>query len=88
MSYRISFHPAAKKQLSKLPHEIYERVRRTVLFLADNPRPANARKLVGSGEWRIRVGQWRVVYFIDDAEREVYITVIAHRREVYRRSSL
>jgi mRNA interferase RelE/StbE len=84
VTYRVSIHPAARKQLSKLPGEIYERIRQKVIALAENPRPANARKLVGSQEWRIRVGNWRVVYFIDDDEREVHITVIAHRREVYR----
>ena len=84
MSYRLSFHPSAQKELSRLPNEVYERVRRKVLALAEEPRPANARKLVGSKEWRIRVGSWRVVYLIDDAEREVFVTVIAHRREVYR----
>jgi mRNA interferase RelE/StbE len=77
-------HPAAQKELSKLPHEIYERVKKKVLALAENPRPENARKLVGSKEWRIRVGTWRVVYLIDDHEQEVFITVIGHRREVYR----
>jgi len=84
VNYQVFLHPAALKQLSKLPPEIYERLRRKVFALADNPRPANARKLVGSQEWRIRVGQWRVIYLIDDPEHEVYVTVIAHRREVYR----
>lgn len=84
MSYRISFHPSAQKELSSLPKGIYERVRDKVLALAENPRPANARKLVGSKEWRIRVGTWRVVYLIDDDDRELFITVIAHRREAYR----
>ena len=84
MTYRLTFHPAAQKELSKLPRDIYERVKKKILSLAENPRPANSRKLVGSREWRIRVGQWRVVYLIDDEQREVYITVIAHRREAYR----
>jgi mRNA interferase RelE/StbE len=84
VSYRLFFHPAARKQLSKLPTDVYERLRRKVLALAENPRPANSRKLVGSSEWRIRVGTWRVVYLIDDDRREIIVTVIAHRRDVYR----
>jgi mRNA interferase RelE/StbE len=84
VSYRVSFHPSARKELSRLPTDVYERVRRKIAALADEPRPANSRKLVGSGEWRIRVGSWRVVYVIDDATREVFVTVIAHRREAYR----
>lgn len=84
MNYRIDFHPSAKKNLSRLPKDIYRRIRDRVMGLEENPRPPNSRKLVGSEEWRLRIGQWRVVYLVDDAKHEVYITVIAHRREVYR----
>ncbi|MCC6160169.1 MAG: type II toxin-antitoxin system RelE/ParE family toxin [Deltaproteobacteria bacterium] len=84
MSYRVSFHPSAQKELSRLPNDIFERVRTKILALSENPRPDNSRKLVGSRDWRIRVGTWRVVYRIDDDAREITITVIGHRREVYR----
>lgn len=84
MKYQIDFHPAARKKLSRLPKGVYGRVRDRVTGLEDNPRPPNARKLVGSEEWRLRIGRWRVVYLVDDAKRRVYITVIAHRRDVYR----
>ncbi len=84
MSYRILFHPSAHKELSRLPNDVYARVRKKILALSDNPRPDNSRKLVGSRDWRVRVGTWRVVYRIDDDAREVTVTVVAHRREVYR----
>jgi mRNA interferase RelE/StbE len=52
--------------------------------LADNPRPAGCKKLKGyKDQWRIRMGDWRVVYIIDDTTKLVSVTRIAHRREVY-----
>ncbi|MGB8579902.1 MAG: type II toxin-antitoxin system RelE/ParE family toxin [Candidatus Sulfotelmatobacter sp.] len=49
-----------------------------------NPRPAGCKKLKGhKDQWRIRIGEWRVIYFIDDAAKQVSITRVAHRREVY-----
>jgi mRNA interferase RelE/StbE len=54
--------------------------------LASNPRPSGCKKLRGGdGEWRIRVGDWRVVYTIDDAKLQVEVTRIRHRSEVYER---
>ena len=54
------------------------------LSLADNPRPAGCKKLKGlKDHWRVRVGDWRVVYIIDDAAKLIAVTRIAHRREVY-----
>ena len=53
--------------------------------LADNPRPPGAVKLVGaSGLWRVRVGDYRVVYLVDDQNRTIDVRIVAHRREVYR----
>ena len=53
----------------------------------DNPRPAGCKKLKGyKDQWRVRVGDWRVLYIIDDAAKLITITRIAHRREVYEQS--
>ena len=53
-------------------------------MLADNPRPAGCKKLKGyKDQWRVRVGDWRVLYIIDDAAKLATITRIAHRREIY-----
>lgn len=54
------------------------------MSLAENPRPPTARKLVNRSEMRLRIGDYRVLYSIDDVRRTVTIVVIAHRREVYR----
>ena len=84
MKYQIDFHPAARKKPFRLPKDVFGRIRNRVTGLEDNPRPPNARKLAGSEEWRLRIGRWQVVYLVDDTNRRVYITVIAHRRDVYR----
>jgi len=53
-------------------------------MLAENPRPSGCKKLRGyKDQWRIRVGDWRVVYIVDDAAKRVSVTRVAHRREVY-----
>jgi mRNA interferase RelE/StbE len=60
-------------------------VRLAIDGLAANPRPVGCAKLAGRDDYRIRVGDHRVVYAVDDAERLVMVARIAHRREVYRR---
>jgi mRNA interferase RelE/StbE len=62
-----------------------DRVREAIDALAGNPRPHGAVKLAGRDDYRIRVGDQRIVYAVDDAERLVIVARIAHRREVYRR---
>ncbi len=83
-SYAVEIKPSARKELEALPDHVLSRVVRKIQYLGDNPRPAGCKKLKGYKDlWRIRVGDWRVVYIIDDAVRIVSITRIAHRREVY-----
>ncbi|MGH3065388.1 MAG: type II toxin-antitoxin system RelE family toxin, partial [Gaiellaceae bacterium] len=62
-----------------------DRVRLAIDGLAGNPRPVGCSKLAGRDDYRIRVGNYRVVYAVDDAERLVIVARIDHRREVYRR---
>lgn len=62
-----------------------ERIREAVDALAVEPRPRGAVKLAGRDDFRIRVGDYRLVYAVDDTERTVLVARIAHRREVYRR---
>jgi mRNA interferase RelE/StbE len=64
---------------------MFGRVAAALRILADNPRPAGCRKLTGSDrDWRVRVGDYRIVYEIDDENREVRVMRIRHRREAYR----
>ena len=64
---------------------MHDRIRAVVDGLATQPRPAGVVKLAGRADYRVRVGEYRVAYAIDDAERLVIVARIAHRREVYRR---
>lgn len=83
-SYTVEIKPSARKELEALPNQILARVIAKIEALADNPRPAGCKKLKGfKDQWRIRVGDWRVVYIINDTARLVSVTRIAHRREVY-----
>jgi mRNA interferase RelE/StbE len=85
MAYQIQFLPAASKQLRKLPRMVQERIVQAIVMLTDDPRPHGHRKLAGrSAEHRIRVGDYRIVYTIDDAGGEVMIKIIADRKDVYR----
>jgi len=82
--YSLEIKQSAQKELDSLDDAVFKRVDRKILALADNPRPPGCKKLRGyRDQWRIRVGDWRIVYFIDDAARLVTITRVAHRREVY-----
>jgi mRNA interferase RelE/StbE len=82
--YRVLLERTAEKDLSRLSSEIHDRVIAAIQALANNPRPPGCRKLAGSKhDWRIRVGDYRVVYEIADAIRVVRVNRVRHRREVY-----
>ncbi len=83
-NYAVELKPPARKELEALPDNVLARVVRKLESLRITPRPAGCKKLKGyKDQWRIRVGDWRVVYIIDDATRLVSVTRVAHRREVY-----
>jgi len=84
VSYSVFFLPRADREFAALSKSDFERVKRAIDGLADNPRPINCQKLKGRGGWRIRAGDYRVVYDIDDSVRTMMIVNIGHRREVYR----
>jgi mRNA interferase RelE/StbE len=75
--------PAAEREWRKLPREIQARINRALLALEEDRRPHGVTKLSGSSDrWRIRVGDYRIIYQIEDAAREVSILRIAHHRQV------
>ena len=83
--YRILLERAAERDLRRLSHDIRDRIIAALQELARNPRPPGCRKLSGSkNDWRIRVGDYRVVYEIADGMHEVRVNRVRHRREVYR----
>ena len=83
--YRVLLERSAEKDLARLSSEIHDRGIAAIQALATNPRPAGCRKLAGSKrDWRIRVGDYRVIYEIADEIRVVRVNRVRHRREVYR----
>ena len=81
---RIQFHPDVLKQLQRLPRTEFEKALQTIIALSHDPRPPGAKKLVGTADdWRVRNGQYRIVYSIDDAE-EVTVFIVAKRSDAYR----
>jgi mRNA interferase RelE/StbE len=82
----VIFAASAKKELQDLPSDVVDRLLPKIRDLSGNPRPTGCKKLHGYRDcWRIRVGTYRIVYSIDDANRTVDITRIAHRKAVYER---
>jgi mRNA interferase RelE/StbE len=84
VNYTLRILPRAERELGNLPTAIYENVKNRVYALRDNPRPPGCKKLKDHPGWRIRVGNYRVIYEIDDAVRVVTVVHVGHRREVYR----
>lgn len=83
-NYTVEMKPSARKELWALPNDVLARAVAKIEALTDNPRPPGCKKLKAyRNQWRIRVGDWRVIYIIDDGEAQVSITRVAHRREVY-----
>lgn len=83
--YEIRLHPQAARAYRRLQGPMRARVRDSIDALAVEPRPSGVIKLAGRDDFRIRVGDYRIVYAVDDAERIVLVARIAHRRDVYRR---
>jgi mRNA interferase RelE/StbE len=84
-SYRVALAASAERELRSLPAKAIARIVTRLERLAAVQRPAGCKKLKGGhNEWRIRVGDYRFVYEIDDAAKTVNVTRIAHRREVYK----
>ena len=84
--YTLEIKPSAAKELDALDGELFARIDRKIWVLPQNPRPPGCKKLRGYKDlWRIRVGEWRVLYIINDTAKLISITRVAHRREVYER---
>ncbi len=83
--FEVVLERAAEKDLRRLSGEVHDRVIEAISALASNPRPPGSKKLAGSkSDWRIRIGDYRVLYEIADTIRVVRVNRVRHRREVYR----
>jgi len=84
MSYRVILPKSVQKQLDRLREDVAARVLARLRTLESNPRPADVKKLKGRPAWRVRVGDYRIIYEIHDRELVVVVVTIGHRRDVYR----
>lgn len=84
-SYKLLIKPSAAKELEALPRKDRSRIVARIEGLAGNPRPPGSEKLSGEEKYRLRQGDYRILYTIQDADATVTIVKIGHRREVYRR---
>jgi mRNA interferase RelE/StbE len=83
--YRIIFRKKAAKELQKLPSTALKKAVKAIDDLSENPRPNGSKKLKASDEnlWRIRVGDYRVIYLIEDTIKIVEVRRIGHRKDIY-----
>ena len=82
--YRVALKSSAEKEFFRFPDHVSTRILPRIKALAADPRPHGCKKLSGGkDEWRIRIGDYRVIYTVDDELKKVEVTRIAHRREVY-----
>lgn len=84
MSYSIAFHPGALREFDKLPKEIQKNLAQVIDELANDPRPQGVVKLMGIDAYRMRAGQYRIAYAIQDERLIVLIVKVGHRREIYK----
>ena len=83
-SYSLLIKPSAVRELEELPAKGRHRIIARIQRLAGQPRPPNGEKLPGEEKYRLRQGDYRILYAVDDAAKDVTVVKIGHRREVYR----
>jgi mRNA interferase RelE/StbE len=83
-NYQVVLSRSARKELESFPDKVADRIIACLDALEDMLRPVGCLKLKGASQWRIRIGDYRVVYAIEDATKVVDVIFIRHRRDVYR----
>jgi len=83
MRYRVILPKSVQKALNRLPDDTTNRILARLAALETNPRPPDVKKLKGRNGWRIRIGDYRVIYEINDSALQVLVIIAGHRREVY-----
>ncbi len=85
MKYTVIISRSAQKVIDRLESDLFNRIFKKLKILENNPRPHGAEKLTGEVDvYRVRVGDWRIVYQVRDRVLIVLVVKVAHRREVYR----
>ena len=83
-SYRVVIPKSVQKELDRLPDDVLRRILARLAQLETVPRPADVKKLKGRDAWRMRVGDYRVIYEIQDRQLQILVITVGHRREIYR----
>lgn len=83
-SYRIFFREIVYEDLRAIPKGDLEKILECINSLAQDPRPSGCKKLVGEERYRVRQGNYRIVYSIQDAQLEIWVVKVGHRKDVYR----
>jgi len=86
MSYTVQLERAAQKQLAQIPQPFLDAIDQKILALENDPRPPGCKKLKGKEGWRIRVGDYRVIYKINDSILLVLVIEIGSRKNIYRKN--
>jgi mRNA interferase RelE/StbE len=85
MTYRIEIKRTARKALLALPHDVQRRLSESIDALASDPHGTSTRKLTGSDTlYRVRIGDYRVVYEVQDDRLLIHVVKVGHRRDIYR----
>jgi mRNA interferase RelE/StbE len=82
--YSVFFKDSVRKDLDSIPNNVLLRIMERIGSLAENPRPVGCEKLSGQEKYRIRQGDYRIIYSILDTQLTVWVVKVGHRREVYR----
>jgi len=85
MTYAIEFTRSARKEFNKLPAGAGKRIGRALIKLRDDPHKGSVRPMIGSRNWRLRVGDYRVIYDIQDNTLVILMLKVGHRKDVYKR---
>jgi len=83
--YKIEIKKSAVKEIERLPREGLQAILDKIASLADNPRPRGCKKLSGEEKYRLRLGDYRILYAIEDDVLVVYVVKVAHRKDVYKK---
>ena len=84
-SYKVYFRKSAAKELEKLPKAALRKIIKKIERLSDEPRPAGREKLSGQELYRVRQGDYRIVYSIQDNELTIWVIKVGHRKDIYKR---
>ena len=83
VNYKIEIKRSASKEIEKLPKSVLKRVLDKIQFLGREPRPSGCKKLTADEKYRVRVGDYRILYSIENDKLMIYIVKVGHRKKIY-----